>query len=60
MWEHHNSILHDAQLEALQKIQDSQLKDEITKLYTKVDTYMMLTTKGTLIFLMADECQNSS
>jgi hypothetical protein len=21
MWEHHNSILHDAQLEALQKIQ---------------------------------------
>ena len=39
MWEHHNLILHDSQLEASHKIWDAQINDEITKLYANIDNY---------------------
>ena len=39
MWEHHNLILHNSQLEASHKIRDAQINDEITKLYANIDNY---------------------
>jgi hypothetical protein len=38
MWEHHNSILHNAQLKASHNIQDAQINDKIMKLYKGIET----------------------
>jgi hypothetical protein len=39
MWEHHNDVLHDMQLEVSRAMQDAEINDVITKLHEKVDTY---------------------
>jgi hypothetical protein len=39
MWEHRNAVLHNAVLEASQKICDADINDEIIELYNKVDSF---------------------
>ena len=40
MWEHHNAVLHNAVLEASQRIRNVDINDEIMKLYDKVDSFV--------------------
>jgi hypothetical protein len=39
MWEHHNAVLHNHELEASCKIRDADINAEITCLYENVDSY---------------------
>jgi hypothetical protein len=39
MWEHWNAILHNHELEASRRIQDTDINDAITKLYANIATY---------------------
>jgi hypothetical protein len=36
MWEHHNTILHNHQIKSSRQIRDTQINDEITKLYENI------------------------
>ncbi len=40
IWEHHNSVHHDMQIEFLRKMRDAEINDLIAKLYEKVDSYL--------------------
>jgi hypothetical protein len=39
MWEHHNAILHNHQIESSRQICDAQINNKITKLYENIDSY---------------------
>jgi hypothetical protein len=38
-WEHQNAMLHDTQLESSRTVQNAEINDAITKLYTQVDVF---------------------